>query len=143
MILRGRHGTNSTINTLPFLSLPRDRITYFDRFSQNQVYLQVQMLFKEAPDLILEFKNFLPEAVNGGAQQQDAAQMMANQIWSQQQQQAPPSPQPTKKLAPAKRKKRTDKEPTPVPAPKVAPSRVRIRFIRFFRERGSDFWCGE
>ncbi|KAJ2917816.1 hypothetical protein MD484_g2589, partial [Candolleomyces efflorescens] len=89
----------------------------------NQVYLQVQMLFKDAPDLIVEFKNFLPEAVNGGSQQQDAAQMMVNQIWAQQQQQAPPSPQPTKKVAPAKRKKRTDKEPTPVPAPKVAPSR--------------------
>ncbi|RXW19123.1 hypothetical protein EST38_g6730 [Candolleomyces aberdarensis] len=88
----------------------------------NQVYVQVQMLFKEAPELIDEFKNFLPEAVGGGVLQQNA-QMMANQMWAQQHQQAPPSPQPAKKLAPAKRKKRTEKEPTPVPLPKAALSR--------------------
>ncbi|KAF6754256.1 transcription regulatory protein [Ephemerocybe angulata] len=96
----------------------------------NQVYLQVQMLFKDAPDLIVEFKNFLPEAVPPGAGE---AFMMSQQAgggggghggpmgsWPHQQQDLrhPPSPPPAKKVAPAKRKKRTiEKEPTPVPPP--------------------------
>jgi histone deacetylase complex regulatory component SIN3 len=30
--------------------------------SQSQVFAQVQVLFKDAPDLLAEFKDFLPSA---------------------------------------------------------------------------------
>ncbi|EGO30319.1 hypothetical protein SERLADRAFT_444328 [Serpula lacrymans var. lacrymans S7.9] len=33
----------------------------------SQVYVQVQMLFKDAPDLLSEFKDFLPEVANASA----------------------------------------------------------------------------
>jgi paired amphipathic helix protein Sin3a len=35
------------------------------QFMQSQVYVQVQMLFKDAPDLLDEFKDFLPEILGG------------------------------------------------------------------------------
>jgi len=92
------------------------------------------MLFKDAPDLIAEFKNFLPEAVNEPS-------------WPQQQemrQAPPPSPPPTKKPAPAKRKKRVaDKEETPIPQSTKAPaSRVRERKW-FFQRKRLTFYCSK
>ncbi|EMD41871.1 hypothetical protein CERSUDRAFT_42152 [Gelatoporia subvermispora B] len=42
----------------------------------SQVYAQVQMLFKDAPDLMAEFKDFLPEAMPPAAQQAGLASIL-------------------------------------------------------------------
>ncbi|EAU92595.2 transcription regulatory protein [Coprinopsis cinerea okayama7 len=90
----------------------------------SQVYVQVQMLFKDAPDLIAEFKAFLPEAMGGGGLLDQGGMMMghpgAAQMdgWGQREQDPRhPSPPPGKKQSTtSKRKKRPlEKEPTPVP----------------------------
>ena len=36
---------------------------FFFLLLQSQVYVQIQMLFKDSPDLLSEFKDFLPDAV--------------------------------------------------------------------------------
>ncbi|KAJ7056613.1 histone deacetylase complex, SIN3 component, partial [Mycena amicta] len=81
----------------------------------SQVYVQVQHLFKDAPDLLGEFKAFLPE-ISGGQ----------NMVVLPQQASAWPhsdtAEKSSKKTAqpPAKRKKRAEKDTTPVPPPKPA-----------------------
>uniref|UniRef100_A0A0W0G4L7 Putative histone deacetylase complex, SIN3 component n=1 Tax=Moniliophthora roreri TaxID=221103 RepID=A0A0W0G4L7_MONRR len=91
----------------------------------SQVFAQVSALFKDAPDLLAEFKDFLPEAVpgfQGGVPQQSLAGS-GSMPWSQGDISAPGSP-PKKAAQVPKRKKRVEKEPTPVPPAKaVAPSR--------------------
>jgi paired amphipathic helix protein Sin3a len=90
------------------------------------------MLFKDAPDLIVEFKNFLPDAVPPG---QEAMIPMGSWPQPQQPQPLPPSPQPAKKAAPVKRKKRVlEKEPTPVPPPQAVKTAPRVRSCMFWGE---------
>ncbi|KAI0784958.1 hypothetical protein C8Q75DRAFT_776889 [Abortiporus biennis] len=99
----------------------------------SQVYAQVSMLFKNAPDLMEEFKDFLPSATNPSAQHagligimpHPAAAISSPNVWDQ----APETPlaltagseKGTK--APARRRKRaTDKDAAT--GPKAGPSRV-------------------
>ncbi len=89
------------------------------------------MLFKDAPDLLAEFKDFLPEVGVGGALGSNAIGLMPapghpDSPWAQ-----PSVTDKSKKRIPGvppKRKRRTaEKEPTPVPVPpppKPAQSRV-------------------
>ncbi|KAJ7082535.1 histone deacetylase complex, SIN3 component [Mycena crocata] len=83
----------------------------------SQVYVQVQHLFKDAPDLLGEFKQFLPEMMGG----------QNNHVIFPQPPSGPwPQPEvivdkPSKKtvVQPLKRKKRViEKDTTPVPPPK-------------------------
>ncbi|KAJ7146324.1 hypothetical protein C8R44DRAFT_973143 [Mycena epipterygia] len=84
----------------------------------SQVFVQVQHLFKDAPDLLGEFKAFLPEMLGGQSGLVILPQSSA------------PWPQPDvsvdkpvkKPVQPLKRKKRViEKDPTPVPPPKPVP----------------------
>lgn len=102
---------------------------------QSQVYVQVQLLFKDAPELLAEFKDFLPEAVASGQNQsltilpQPVATGSASATWAApENQSSSPGEKTVKKPAiPSKRKKRVaEKEPTPVPPAKSAPNRVCI-----------------
>lgn len=99
---------------------------------QAQVYLQVQHLFKDAPDLLAEFKVFLgevagprnengivilPQPSGGGASPWIPPDNTASS----------PAVASAKKPPSSKRKKRAmEKEPTPVPQIKPAPSRVSV-----------------
>ncbi|KAJ6601223.1 histone deacetylase complex, SIN3 component [Mycena vulgaris] len=85
----------------------------------SQVYVQVQHLFKDAPDLLGEFKAFLPEMLGG----QGGLVILP-------QSSSVPWPQPDgaidkpvkKPVPPPKRKKRVmEKDPTPVPPAKPVP----------------------
>ncbi|KAL4269176.1 Transcriptional regulatory protein Sin3-like protein [Pleurotus pulmonarius] len=91
------------------------------KIEESQVYVQVQMLFKDAPDLLAEFKDFLPEVGVGGALGSNAIGLMPapghpDSPWAQ-----PSAADKSKKRIPGvqpKRKRRTaEKEPTPVPVP--------------------------
>ncbi|KAF9469764.1 histone deacetylase complex, SIN3 component [Collybia nuda] len=98
----------------------------------SQVYVQVQLLFKDAPDLLAEFKDFLPEAVGAGSGQSGVVilpqPLGPAQQWAQPE---PPNsspaekPMPQKKAPPPSRRKKrvAEKDPTPVPPAKIAPSR--------------------
>jgi paired amphipathic helix protein Sin3a len=99
------------------------------------VYVQVQHLFKDAPDLLVEFKDFLPDAASTGAghsglpilPQPPMGPGPSSVPWSQPE--APNSSSveksPKKAAQPLKRKKRVaEKESTPIPPAKAAPSRV-------------------
>ncbi|KAG6876148.1 hypothetical protein C0992_000678 [Termitomyces sp. T32_za158] len=98
---------------------------------QSQVYVQVQLLFKDAPDLLAEFKDFLPEAVAGQNQgpailpQPVASGSVSTWVAPENNQSSSPGEKTIKKAAvPSKRKKRgAEKEPTPVPPTKPAPNR--------------------
>ncbi|KAH0591154.1 hypothetical protein H2248_001252 [Termitomyces sp. 'cryptogamus'] len=101
---------------------------------QSQVYVQVQLLFKDAPDLLAEFKDFLPEAAATGQNQslailpQPVVSGSASTTWvaSENQSSSPPEKIAKKPAVPSKRKKRgAEKEPTPVPPPKPPPSRAK------------------
>ncbi|KAF8079008.1 histone deacetylase complex, SIN3 component [Lyophyllum atratum] len=106
-----------------------------DHAYQSQVYSQVQLLFKDAPDLLAEFKDFLPEAVAAAPgqgppilPQPPTVSGPAAAVWNQPEvQSSSPAEKGTKKVAvPAKRKKRgAEKETTPIPPAKVAPSRAK------------------
>ena len=96
---------------------------------QSQVYAQVQMLFKDAPDLMDEFKDFLPEAAAppthpaglvGILPQPTAGPGMPGSFGQ------PDSAQAEKTTKqPTRRRKRPEKEPA---APqKTAGGRVRAR----------------
>ena len=94
------------------------------------MYVQVQILFKDAPDLLAEFKDFLPE-VAGGLTHPGNAPMSQGAASTAQYADVPVTGSPDKgakktNTSGVKRKKRTEKEPTPVPhPPKPAPSRVK------------------
>ncbi|KAF5385000.1 hypothetical protein D9615_001214 [Tricholomella constricta] len=101
----------------------------------SQVYVQVQILFKDAPELLAEFKDFLPEAIAPGPGQGPAilpqpvtGPGQAAPAWTQSEVQlSSPADKGTKKVTvPSKRKKRVaEKETTPIPPAKVAPSRAK------------------
>ena len=114
-----------------FVSSDSDR----SHLAQSQVYVQVQHLFKDAPDLLLEFKDFLPDAVSAGTGQSGLSilphppggTVPPSVPWSQPETlNTSPAEKSAKKPAQAlKRKKRIpEKESTPVPPAKAAPSRV-------------------
>ncbi|KAJ7603117.1 histone deacetylase complex, SIN3 component [Roridomyces roridus] len=78
------------------------------QIKDSQVYVQVQHLFRDAPDLLGEFQVFLPEMAGGFPHHPSSAP------W-------PMDDKPVKKSAqPVKRKKRVEKDPTPVPPAKPA-----------------------
>ncbi|KAF7966906.1 hypothetical protein HWV62_36583 [Athelia sp. TMB] len=84
--------------------------------NDSQVYMHVQGLFKDAPDLLAEFKDFLPEISGMGMGMGPPTP------------QPPPESVPEKKIVPSapppkRRKKPVEKDPTPVPPPpKQAPN---------------------
>ncbi|KAJ7201426.1 histone deacetylase complex, SIN3 component [Mycena pura] len=81
----------------------------------SQVYVQVQHLFKDAPDLLGEFKAFLPE-ISGG--QNMVVLPQPPSVWPQSE---VVDKALKKSVQPAKRKKRIlEKDPTPVPQSKPA-----------------------
>ncbi|KAH9937360.1 uncharacterized protein B0H18DRAFT_970211 [Fomitopsis serialis] len=82
----------------------------------SQVYAQVQMLFKDAPDLMQEFRDFLPEAFGPSAQQVGLVGILPqppnpSSPWGQAD--GPPSTSADKSTkAPSRRRKRVaEKEP--------------------------------
>ncbi|KAH9486320.1 Transcriptional regulatory protein SIN3 [Psilocybe cubensis] len=91
-----------------------------------QVYVQVQMLFKDAPDLLAEFKDFLPEAMPGsmGPNGVHIMPQSSTTSWGPGES-SPPHTQVKKPTqAPKRSRKRVpEKEATPVPPSKPAPSR--------------------
>lgn len=100
--------------------------------------MHVQALFKDAPELLAEFKDFLPEALGSGMAPAGVAGILPQPVggsntgssWGQ----GGPSTSGTmdkvvkKQVPPSKRRKRpADKDLTPVPPPtKVVSTRVRI-----------------
>ncbi|KAG6849975.1 hypothetical protein H0H93_002977 [Arthromyces matolae] len=100
---------------------------------QSQVYVQVQLLFKDAPDLLAEFKDFLPDATPAQNQglavsPQPIPPIQNSTTWTAPEtQSSSPAEKPVKKPSvPSKRKKRgAEKEPTPVPSTKPGPSRAK------------------
>ncbi|KAJ8464001.1 hypothetical protein ONZ45_g17389 [Pleurotus djamor] len=105
------------------------------QIQNSQVYVQVQMLFKDAPDLLDEFKDFLPEIGFTGPPGPPAI-MLASSSGAGPSQWTPPDismasiADKASKRAPVvtKRKRRpVDKEPTPppVPPPKTAQGRLK------------------
>jgi paired amphipathic helix protein Sin3a len=92
------------------------------------VYLQVQHLFKDAPDLLAEFKVFLGEVAgpqNGIVILPQPSGGSASPWLAPENPASSPAVASAKKPQSAKRKKRAmDKEPTPVPQTKPPPSRV-------------------
>ncbi|KAJ3778271.1 hypothetical protein FB446DRAFT_658434 [Lentinula raphanica] len=101
----------------------------------SQVYVQVQVLFKDAPDLLAEFKDFLPEVTGGLSHPGNGAPMgmpsgsgPSSQPWNNPNDSGSPEKAPKKAVnSGAKRKKRvSEKEPTPAPPPpKPVPSRAK------------------
>ena len=97
----------------------------------TQAYVQVQMLFVDAPDLLAEFKDFLPDAVPpgvGGPIPPINAQPVAGpSSWPQGE--SPPSSQAKKVQAGSKRTRkppRPEKESTPVPPQRPLASSSRV-----------------
>ena len=96
--------------------------------TSRQVYLQVNVLFRDAPELLAEFKDFLPEAASAIPGQtgvvilpQSAAHLGASS-WSQQDMSMPLSKKP---LAATKRRKRpAEKDTTPALSDKLTQNRV-------------------
>ncbi|KAF8226309.1 hypothetical protein L208DRAFT_1302590 [Tricholoma matsutake] len=114
----------------------------------SQVYVQVQHLFKDAPDLLIEFKDFLPDAASTGAGQSGLPILPqppgvaepSSVPWGQPEpSNSSPAEKSTKKAAqPLKRKKRIpEKEATPVPPVKAAPSRAKKVKHNHKRDSGS------
>ncbi|KAJ3763150.1 hypothetical protein EV360DRAFT_92032 [Lentinula raphanica] len=101
----------------------------------SQVYVQVQVLFKDAPDLLAEFKDFLPEVTGGLPHPGNGVPMgmpsgsgPTSQPWNNPNDSGSPEKAPKKTVnSGAKRKKRvSEKEPTPAPPPpKPVPSRAK------------------
>ncbi|KAG7452216.1 uncharacterized protein BT62DRAFT_926424 [Guyanagaster necrorhizus] len=99
----------------------------------QEVYSQVRVLFKDAPDLLAEFKDFLPEVVppqNGMVivpQPSGSQTMSASQAWNPPDSSSSSPDKAVKKPGqPLKRKKRAvEKDTTPVPPTKVVPTRAK------------------
>lgn len=104
----------------------------------------MQQLFKDAPDLLAEFKDFLPDIgiPPGGIPNGPPMPLPGSQQWTTPDP-SPPIDKSKKVPQPFKRKKKAvEKEPTPAPPPKVAPSRVCVFIVDevtliffFFRQR--------
>ncbi|KAF5366942.1 hypothetical protein D9757_010834 [Collybiopsis confluens] len=96
----------------------------------SQVYVQVQILFKDAPDLLAEFKDFLPEVVGGlsnsGHPSTPSIIPGSNPNHGDTPTGGSPDKGTKKASSSTKRKKRPEKESTPAPAPsKPPPSRAK------------------
>lgn len=97
---------------------------------QSQVYAQVQLLFKDAPDLLAEFKDFLPEASMAFTASAGVPSILTPTFgpgvpaqWSDMD-----KDKITKKpvvSAPRKRRKAPEKDTTPVPSSRSLLTRVR------------------
>ncbi|KAI6047849.1 hypothetical protein EDC04DRAFT_2886647 [Pisolithus marmoratus] len=82
------------------------------QLQDSQVYRQVQALFKEAPDLLAEFKDFLPEA--------PIAVLASNNV------DKPSRKLPTASIPPAKRRRKAqDKDTTPIPSSRSTTNRTK------------------
>ncbi|KAJ7597424.1 hypothetical protein C8J56DRAFT_920036 [Mycena floridula] len=92
------------------------------QIQDSQVYAQVQQLFKDAPDLLAEFKAFLPDGSFGLGLMPPAA---PSQSWPITDPQPSIDKNAKKPSQPVKRKKKVEKDTTPVPPPKPVPSRVK------------------
>lgn len=110
-------------------------ITFWsDIVTLRQVYLQVQLLFKDAPELLAEFKDFLPEAASVIPGQngvvilpQPGAHLGPASVWNQQDVSAQGSSSSKKPVAAAKRRKRpAEKDSTPALSDKLTQNRVRL-----------------
>ena len=108
------------------------RLSYFrwitDRLCVMQVYAQVQLLFKDAPDLLGEFKKFLPELMNASGMDASFAGIMPATVsgssgpW-------PPEPVASSSavskggVPPSRRRKR---EPVPKETPQSKSEQARV-----------------
>ena len=92
---------------------------------QNPVYAQVQLLFKDAPDLLEEFKDFLPEALSTQFPPAALVGVISQQSgpWNLPSDAQPPE-KPTKSVN--RRKKRAAEKEVPT---KAAPARVRCEAV--------------
>ncbi|KAI6135502.1 hypothetical protein EV401DRAFT_2085142 [Pisolithus croceorrhizus] len=82
------------------------------QLQDSQVYLQVQILFKEAPDLLAEFKDFLPEAPITVSAPSNVDK--------------PSRKHPAASIPPAKRRRKAqDKDMTPIPSSKSTTGRTK------------------
>lgn len=110
------------------VSMPHHHAILSDLAIQSQVYAQVARLFRDAPDLMEEFKDFLPEAL--GHTVQPASGLIG--IMPHPPPPGPPSwdvpdAPPTvveKAKAPSRRRKRAADKDATAPAPKAGGSRV-------------------
>ena len=99
--------------------------------TSRQVYLQVNLLFRDAPELLAEFKDFLPEAASAIPGQTGVVILPQSHLgaasgWSQQDVSIPSSSLSKKPLAATKRRKRpAEKDTTPAPSDKLTQNRVR------------------
>ncbi|KAG1757835.1 hypothetical protein EDB19DRAFT_1624058 [Suillus lakei] len=96
------------------------------QIQDSQVYVQVQVLFKDAQDLLSEFKDFLPEvsmALNGavGILPQPTSGPGVPAPWVD----AGDKSGKKTQLPPKKRRKAPEKETTPAPAVRTVPSRAK------------------
>src|SRR5688572_27113165 len=64
------------MHRFPFFPLFGFSASSFAACMQSQVYVQVEMLFKDAPDLLAEFKDFLPDAIGPGGMHPGALAML-------------------------------------------------------------------
>ncbi|KAK2461462.1 hypothetical protein APHAL10511_005925 [Amanita phalloides] len=103
----------------------------------QDVYLQVQLLFKDAPELLAEFRDFLPEVASLVPSQngvvilpQPGSQLGPTSGWNQQDVPVSGSSLAKKTVATAKRRKRlTEKDSTPAPSDKLTQNRnKRIKY---------------
>ncbi|KAH8099312.1 hypothetical protein BXZ70DRAFT_943231 [Cristinia sonorae] len=99
----------------------------------SQVFAQVSMLFKNAPDLMEEFKDFLPEAMGPGAQHTGLIGIMPHPTGPGWDPAGGPSPmvdggEKAAKVPPSRRRKRAaDKEPVAPPPQKAGTGRATKR----------------
>ncbi len=101
------------------------------------MFAQVSRLFKDAPELMEEFKDFLPEMLGPSAQREGLVGIMPHP--SQSSGWDHPEPAPVEKAKPSRRRKRAaDKEPVSSQsqaATKAANSRVRAAIILSCKRR--------
>jgi paired amphipathic helix protein Sin3a len=104
---------------------------------QSQVNVQVQMLFKDAPDLLSEFKDFLPQVLDMGSTPSGSVGILpqtggigpgapGSSSWGHGDGGSSSLDKAKKLIAPLRRKKRpAEKEPTPAPSARGTTNRVR------------------
>ncbi|KAF9024116.1 hypothetical protein BDZ89DRAFT_955044 [Hymenopellis radicata] len=106
--------------------------------SESPVYAQVLTLFQDAPDLLTEFKDFLPEAGNQGMVASGTATGPPSSWNVPPETSSSPDKVPKKPAPTLKRKKRVpEKDVTPVPPAKPAPSSRVKKAKHHHKEPGS------
>ena len=128
------------LNDVSFVFLSDD-ICVKRRIIQSQVYMHVQGLFKDAPELLSEFKDFLPEnegtgvpsGVVGILPQPPGAPGANGSSWGQSDNAVssgiePPEKAIKKPVPSLKRRKKVEQDVTPVPPAKGSTNRVRCIF---------------